>query len=77
MATFRDGLPDFHWKSSPIEAMELIEDGTLFWPKRPRQPTPTVAYLRTSGAAKALEKRGNQPPGMHTRFRRHPTMEWR
>ena len=22
----------------------------------------------TSGAAKALEKRGNQPPGMHTRF---------
>jgi small subunit ribosomal protein S4 len=24
----------------------------------------------TSGAAKALEKRGNQPPGMHTRFRR-------
>ena len=23
-----------------------------------------------SGAAKALDKRGNQPPGMHTRFRR-------
>ena len=26
--------------------MELIEEGTLFWPKRPRQPTPTIAYLR-------------------------------
>jgi len=24
----------------------------------------------TSGAIKALDKRGNQPPGMHTRFRR-------
>ncbi len=29
----------------------------------------TLVY-ENSGAAKALEKRGNQPPGMHTRFRR-------
>ena len=29
----------------------------------------TLIY-ENSGAAKALEKRGNQPPGMHTRFRR-------
>lgn len=29
----------------------------------------TLIY-EDSGAAKALEKRGNQPPGMHTRFRR-------
>ena len=30
-----------------------------------------------SGAAKALEKRGNQPPGMHTRFRRPSTTDRR
>jgi small subunit ribosomal protein S4 len=29
----------------------------------------TLIYENT-GAAKALDKRGNQPPGMHTRFRR-------
>ena len=29
----------------------------------------TLIY-ESSGAVKALEKRGNQPPGMHTRFRR-------
>jgi len=29
-----------------------------------------ATIYESSGAIKALDKRGNQPPGMHTRFRR-------